>query len=472
MGETLVDVSNVYDEIAYSDFWFTHLMELVVIFLIMYCLAKYVFLEKLPSGKRATISYCIMIAAAFACGEYMDSGQGIVFLCVFATVLHSRKNSKWIALVETIPSIGLLNGLLLPVVMLPSRYLENQPEKAAIYRSIIYAMILLGFALFVVLGREWRKKFDEELTNRSLAKWEYAILAFAGLLLVIFSGFMSQSLKSLGIDSLDKGVLSVFSIWISIAAFFIAVIAITSVIVGNKQNFYYSKVADMQFNIIVMMAEIVENRDENTGGHIQRTAKYVEIIAKQLKKEGKFKDILTNEYINDMMVAAPLHDIGKIHVSDVILNKPGRLDEEEFAIMQSHAEEGRKLLIHAKEHLGDFSYLDIAVQMAGCHHEWWDGSKKGYPDHKHGDNIPLCARIMAVADVFDALTSKRCYKEAMPLEKAYSIISEESGTHFDSVVVDAFFAATPQIEAAYEHFCEVGNHNCIMEALDEEHHHM
>ena len=126
-----------------------------------------------------------------------------------------------------------------------------------------------------------------------------------------------------------------------------------------------------------------------------------------------------------------------------------------------------------KEVLNDVGdQINIAVQMAGCHHEWWDGSKKGYPDHKHGDNIPLCARIMAVADVFDALTSKRCYKDAMPLEKAYSIISEESGTHFDSVVVDAFFAATPQIEAAYEHFCEVGIHNCIMEALDEEHHHM
>lgn len=203
-------------------------------------------------------------------------------------------------------------------------------------------------------------------------------------------------------------------------------------------------ISDMQHNIIMTMADIVESRDENTGGHIRRTADYVRIITEQLRENEKFSDILTDEYVKDMIVAAPLHDIGKIHISDTILNKPGKLDNDEFIIMKSHASAGREMLKNATATLGAFSYLDIAIQMAAYHHEKWNGT--GYPERISGDDIPLCARIMAVADVFDALTSKRCYKEAMPLEKAYDIIRNDSGTSFDPDVVDAFFAASDKIE--------------------------
>lgn len=209
-------------------------------------------------------------------------------------------------------------------------------------------------------------------------------------------------------------------------------------------------ISDMQHNIIMTMADIVESRDENTGGHIRRTADYVRIITEQLRENEKFSDILTDEYVKDMIVAAPLHDIGKIHISDTILNKPGKLDDDEFTIMKSHASAGREMLKNATATLGAFSYLDIAVQMAAYHHEKWNGT--GYPERKSGDDIPLCARIMAVADVFDALTSKRCYKDAMPLEKAYDIIRNDSGTAFDPDVVDAFFAASDKIEAVLGEF--------------------
>ena len=149
-----------------------------------------------------------------------------------------------------------------------------------------------------------------------------------------------------------------------------------------------------------------------------------------------------------MSVAAPLHDIGKIHIPDAVLNKPGRLTDEEFTTMKTHTTAGEKLLAHAKDELGESEYLNIAVEMAAYHHEWWNG--KGYPYGMSGEEIPLCARIMAVADVFDALTSKRCYKNAMPLDKAYAIIREEPGTHFDPTVVDAFFAASEDIEKTKE----------------------
>ena len=205
------------------------------------------------------------------------------------------------------------------------------------------------------------------------------------------------------------------------------------------------QLTEIQHNIILTMADIVESRDENTGGHIKRTAAYVEIISKKLREQGKFTDILTPQYEADMIVAAPLHDMGKIHVSDTILNKPGRLTDEEFGIMKSHTTAGRDMLENATNTLGVFSYLTIAVQMAAYHHEWWNG--KGYPEGISGEDIPLCARIMAVADVFDALMSKRCYKDAMPIEKAYSIIREETGTHFDPDIAEAFFAAADEIEA-------------------------
>ncbi len=145
-----------------------------------------------------------------------------------------------------------------------------------------------------------------------------------------------------------------------------------------------------------------------------------------------------------MVVAAPLHDIGKIHIPDAVLNKPGKLTEEEFEIMKTHTTAGEALLAYAKAELGESGYLNTAAQMAAYHHEWWDGT--GYPYGISGEEIPLCARIMAVADVFDALTSKRCYKSAMPLEKAYEIIKKEAGTHFDPAIVDAFLGKAMNVK--------------------------
>lgn len=201
-----------------------------------------------------------------------------------------------------------------------------------------------------------------------------------------------------------------------------------------------------QVGTIMMMAELVESRDGNTGGHIRRTAEYVKIIAQQLYEDKKFPKEIDSKFLNDIVTAAPLHDVGKISVSDTILNKPGKLTDEEFAIMKSHAAVGRNLLKDAVEATEHSSFLDTAIDMAGAHHEWWNG--RGYPDGISGESIPLSARIMAIADVFDALVSKRVYKPGMPLEKAYAIIREETGTHFDPVCVDAFFKAQDKIESA------------------------
>ena len=199
------------------------------------------------------------------------------------------------------------------------------------------------------------------------------------------------------------------------------------------------RIQKMQNVMITEFAELVEARDKNTGDHIKKTAEYVEAIAKELRAEGKFKGVLNDGYISKLKQAAPLHDIGKIAVSDLILNKNGKLTDEEFAIMKSHTTEGGRILkkiVHDAGDTFDAGNLNVSIEMASYHHEKWDGS--GYPEHLKGEKIPLSARIMAVADVFDALIAERVYKKGFPYEKAMAIITEGAGKHFDPVVVEAF----------------------------------
>ena len=199
------------------------------------------------------------------------------------------------------------------------------------------------------------------------------------------------------------------------------------------------RIQHMQDEIIINFAEMVEARDTSTGNHIKKTAFYVEAIAQELYKEGKFKDILDEAYIAKLKRSAPLHDIGKIAVSDLILNKPGKLTDDEFAIMKSHTTEGWHILTKIEENASDSmddDYLKEATEMAHYHHEKWDGT--GYPTGIKGAGIPLSARIMAVADVFDALVAERVYKKPFTYEKAMEIITEGAGKHFDPVVVKAF----------------------------------
>lgn len=209
----------------------------------------------------------------------------------------------------------------------------------------------------------------------------------------------------------------------------------------NAKNHEISK---MQRNIIYTLASMVESRDGNTGGHIRRTANYVRLIGRQLKKAGIYADVVDYAYIKKLYNSAPLHDIGKIKVSDTILNKPGRLTPAEYELMKEHTTEGREILQTSLSQIEDDSWLTMAIDMATYHHERWDGH--GYPEGLKEENIPLCARIMAVADVFDALVSERSYKSAYSYEDAIKIIKEESGSHFDPIIVSVFVAAEQDIK--------------------------
>ncbi|MFA7223132.1 MAG: HD domain-containing phosphohydrolase, partial [Bacilli bacterium] len=194
--------------------------------------------------------------------------------------------------------------------------------------------------------------------------------------------------------------------------------------------------------IVLALANMVESRDKNTGDHIKRTSIYVDLISSELLKEKKFPKVLNPTYQKQMVMGASLHDAGKIKISDTILNKPGKLTPEEFDIMKTHTTEGAKIIDMALEGITTDSYLSVAKEMAAYHHERYDGT--GYCAHLKGNDIPLSARVMAVADVFDALVSKRSYKEPFSYEDSIKIIKEESGTHFDPVVVKAFLSVNVQ----------------------------
>lgn len=188
---------------------------------------------------------------------------------------------------------------------------------------------------------------------------------------------------------------------------------------------------------IFALAYQAEMRDQETGQHLERTSQYVKIIAEELATLPAYKSYLTKIYIADLVKSAPLHDIGKVGIPDAILLKPGKLSEDEFEIIKKHCEFGANALRRAEEKLHFQSFLKIAIQLTLSHHEKWNGT--GYPHGLTKDKIPISARIMALADVYDALRSKRCYKEPFSHEKACKIIASEKGEHFDPDVVDAFF---------------------------------
>lgn len=202
-------------------------------------------------------------------------------------------------------------------------------------------------------------------------------------------------------------------------------------------------ISQMQNGLIMVLADMVESRDQNTGDHIKKTAAYVEVITDEMRKRGFYQEEMTDEFIRSVISAAPLHDVGKIHISDTILNKPGKLTDEEFRTMQKHTLYGSEIIDRAIKMVPEPGYLAVAKELAEYHHEKWNG--KGYPHGLKGETIPLSARIMAVADVFDALVSRRSYKEPFSFEKAIGIIREDAGSHFDPLVAEAFLGAEERV---------------------------
>ena len=214
------------------------------------------------------------------------------------------------------------------------------------------------------------------------------------------------------------------------------------------------EVVAVQEVTILAMASLAETRDNDTGNHIRRTQFYVKALADKLRTHNRFRHLLDDDKTIDLLFkSAPLHDIGKVGIPDQILLKPGRFTPEEFEIMKTHTTLGRDAILAAERRLGlELPFLAYAKEIAYTHQEKWDGT--GYPEGLSGDNIPISGRLMAVADVYDALICRRVYKEGMPHEKAVGIICESSGTHFDPACIDAFMAMWDDALRVRERFAD------------------
>jgi len=202
----------------------------------------------------------------------------------------------------------------------------------------------------------------------------------------------------------------------------------------NRQK--EKELSDAQYSMIYSLVKLAESRDDNTGAHIERVAIFCRMIAEKLKDNPKYKGYINDSYIENLYKAAPLHDIGKVGIPDEVLLKPGKLNEKEYEIMKSHTIIGANTLKEVKHKYPDNRLLEIGISITNYHHERWDGT--GYPEGLKGTDIPLSERIMALADVYDALRSKRVYKTAFSHDEAVEIIKEGRGTQFDPDIVDVF----------------------------------
>ncbi|MGN0733096.1 MAG: HD-GYP domain-containing protein [Emergencia sp.] len=227
----------------------------------------------------------------------------------------------------------------------------------------------------------------------------------------------------------------------------ISSIATTIILTGvyvNQENPAMIELSRYHSEMVVGFATLIENRDHSTGGHVKRTTQYVKLLADELRSRGFYADVLTRDYMTNLLKAAPMHDIGKIAVSDTILQKPGKLTDEEYEQMKLHAAKGGEIIQESFGRMGNEEFLEMASQITRSHHEKWNG--KGYPDGLKGEEIPLCARIMAIADVFDAVSADRCYRAALPLDTCFDIIRKGRGEDFEPLLADIFLQLREKIE--------------------------
>ncbi len=216
----------------------------------------------------------------------------------------------------------------------------------------------------------------------------------------------------------------------------------------NLENPILERLKENNNKIVSDFAILVENKDDNTGGHIHRTTEYVNLILRELRSKNLYSNILTNDYVEKLTTVSPMHDIGKIAIPDAILQKPGKLTQEEFEIMKTHTVRGGKIIRTTLSNTGDYEYEKIAYEVVMYHHEKWNG--KGYPDGLSKNQIPLAARIVAVADVFDAISSRRCYRDAFPLSECFDIIKQGIGKDFDPTIANLFLQLKDEVTILYQ----------------------
>lgn len=350
-----------------------------------------------------------------------------------------------------------LNSVLYVLLLYFANITKGLPWPTVLWKK---CLMFLPLCIMTVCAAVCLKHLDfisGKITNYSMGKSAIITFLFAGLLIlgsvaVLFLRFRYIE-KRKRVNILFCAVIAVV---FTILQFIFPEILTTSLCVTlfviscyiNIENPDLKTLQTYHSEMLMGFATLLENRDDSTGGHIKRTTEYVKLIMDELLKIKKYRRIFTKDYIDAIEKAAPMHDIGKISIPDAILQKPGKLTDEEFAVMKTHSVRGGEIILETFGHLAnDKTFGVVAFKVATYHHEKWNG--KGYPEGLSEKNIPLCARIMAVADVFDAVSAKRCYRDAMPLETCFEIIKNGRGTDFDPEIVDVFLNARPKVEKIY-----------------------
>ena len=363
--------------------------------------------------------------------------SGVVLLIPYITgVLAAGRLGIWsIVVTDTLAYLWLL-------------YLVFKPSLP--YRRRVYGLLLLleflAMSLLIITGSAgagWLWLFLPPVLATLLLDCRAGYVTIAVSLVLLTVSAMVDVLFVPGTVALVDDGLTLF---IVVSSNYMALSVILVFIIGRLLNNLENSLQALQKGTqellltqeatVDTMASLAEYRDVETGNHIIRTRRYVRLLARQLQQQSsKHAKVLDDEAIELISQSAPLHDIGKIGVPDKILLKPGRLTPDEFEQMKKHTDYGREALMHAEEKLGSSHFLGMAAEIAWSHHEKWDGS--GYPRGLSGESIPLAGRIMAVADVYDALISERVYKKAFSHEEALAYIEDNSGRHFDPEIVRA-----------------------------------
>ena len=395
--------------------------------------------------------------------------QKVWFVLTFAAI-------SFCALAEYAIHCGYYNpGLKIPLTILTVLQFAIAPTFAMLFagalglrhqRIIAYIVFGVGLTIGTISAPfGWIFYFDDAGYHRGVAFLTYEILYFGSLIYII------GSLVIVGKKFHHRDIGTIVMVLVMITGGIIpmtfASLHVAYIAVGMSSTLCYvfyndlmqqdtrdeliknqERISSYQGQIISRLANLIESRDAETGGHVARTSEYCKVLAEQARKEGLYQDQIDDAFIERIYALAPIHDVGKILVSDKILRKPGRLTSEEYEEMKQHASLGEDIAKRILGDMADENYLSTAYDIATYHHERYDGG--GYPKGLSGNEIPLSARIMAIADVFDALASKRVYKPPMPFEKAVSIIQKDAGTHFDPKCVEAFMDSLDEVKRVHE----------------------
>lgn len=422
-------------------------INLLLEFISIFLCERYVFLEKGMETKKQRwyylLSATVILAAYIFAGE--EIATAVLVLAGGFNIVLARKERKLWGFLLILPVMGIVNGLAVPVFFMPADIIAFSLDGLLIYNLAVYGGIGLLLLLFYFKGKEWRKWFQKEMSDRRLQKQELVLLCIVGILMLFYSNVLvSRNLSvdymagQYGGDIVGQFRLNIFLM--GITAFVLTVVIIVLIMQGNKRFYYYDQALEMRAEVekqaksaerrrqsrerlawqtVQALANTIDAKDAYTNGHSTRVAKYAEMIAVKMG--------YADEKLEQLRYAALLHDIGKIGIPNEIINKPSRLTDEEYEIIKTHPVIGGNILDEITE------IPDITIG-ARWHHERFDG--KGYPDQLKEYEIPELARIIGVADAYDAMTSKRSYRGVLPQEVVREQVEKGKGSQFDPEIAD------------------------------------